>query len=204
MNASRVAVIGVLVVGALLVAVVVLGGSDAHQYKLVFQNAGQIVKGDDVKIGGRPVGKVKKIELTDNNAAEVTVTVDEPYAPLHARDDGARRVRPPSPASRTATSRSRRRPTAQPSSMTGRRSTRTRPRRSSTSTRSWQRSTHRRATGLTKVIQGFGDWYAGKGVEANESSKYFAPSLNATRELTSGSPPTSWRSTASSRTPRRS
>src|SRR5262249_28984142 len=37
--------------------------------------------------------------------------------------------------------------------------------------------------GLTKVIQGFGDWYAGKGQQANVSSKYFAPALNATREL---------------------
>ena len=54
MTASRVAVIGLLVAAALLVALVVLGGNGAHEYKLVFQNAGQIVNGDDVKIGGRP------------------------------------------------------------------------------------------------------------------------------------------------------
>ena len=36
-----------------------------------------------MQIGGRRIGSVKKIELTDDNQAEVTIDVEEPYAPLH-------------------------------------------------------------------------------------------------------------------------
>jgi phospholipid/cholesterol/gamma-HCH transport system substrate-binding protein len=69
---------------ALVVLIVVLTSSGGGTtYKLVFQNAGQLVTGDEVQIGGVPAGKVKDIELTPDNRAQVTVTVDKPYAPLH-------------------------------------------------------------------------------------------------------------------------
>jgi phospholipid/cholesterol/gamma-HCH transport system substrate-binding protein len=55
------------------------GGTD---YTVVFQNAGQLVKDNDVQVGGRRVGAVRSIELTDDNLAAVKVRVEEPYAPL--------------------------------------------------------------------------------------------------------------------------
>src|SRR5687767_3385456 len=60
-----------------------LGGSEAHTYKLAFENAGQLVKDDDVQIGGRRIGSIREIELTDDNQALLTIEVNEPYAPLH-------------------------------------------------------------------------------------------------------------------------
>ena len=57
-----------------------------------------------VQIGGRRVGSVKKIELTDDNRAEITVEVKEPYAPLH-QGTTASSAAPRCPASPTATSR---------------------------------------------------------------------------------------------------
>ena len=105
MTASRVAVIALLVVGALLIAVVLLGGNGSHEYKLEFQNGGQIVKGDDVKIGGRPVGKVKKLELTDDNAALVTVKRRRAVRAASLGHHRGRSARPRCPASPTATSR---------------------------------------------------------------------------------------------------
>src|SRR3954470_13713901 len=75
-----VAAIGV----AIVVAIVLLTGGSKHEYKLVFQTAGQLVKDNDVQIGGRRVGRVAEIKLTSNNLAEVRIQVDEPYAPLHA------------------------------------------------------------------------------------------------------------------------
>ena len=51
--------------------------------QLDLQNAGQIVKGDDVQIGGRRVGNVDKIDLTSDNQAQITISVQDDFAPLH-------------------------------------------------------------------------------------------------------------------------
>ena len=73
--------LGVFIVAVFAVRLFVLG-SGGHDYTLIFENAGQLVKGDNVQIGGQPVGSVKKISLTSNNLAAVKVSVKEPYAPL--------------------------------------------------------------------------------------------------------------------------
>ena len=83
MTIARGAVLGALLAVVAVVAIIVLSSGGGAQYKLIFQNAGQLVKGDDVQIGGRRVGGVDDILLTDDNQAEVVVTVDKPYAPLH-------------------------------------------------------------------------------------------------------------------------
>ena len=43
MSVARVAVVGGLALLALLVVLVVTGGSATHRYKLIFTNAGQLV-----------------------------------------------------------------------------------------------------------------------------------------------------------------
>ena len=83
MTIARGAVLGALLAVVAVLAIVLLSNGGGAQYKLIFQNAGQLVKGDDVQIGGRRVGGVQDILLTDDNQAEVVVSVDEPYAPLH-------------------------------------------------------------------------------------------------------------------------
>lgn len=76
-----------LAVGAvgvvIVVAILLLAGGTKHEYTLVFQSAGQLVKDNDVQIGGRRIGRVADIKLSNNNLAEVKIQVDEPYAPLH-------------------------------------------------------------------------------------------------------------------------
>ena len=83
MTIARGAVLGALLAVVAVLAIILLSGGGGAEYKLIFQNAGQLVRGDDVQIGGRRVGNVDDILLTDNNEAEVVVTVEEPYAPLH-------------------------------------------------------------------------------------------------------------------------
>jgi phospholipid/cholesterol/gamma-HCH transport system substrate-binding protein len=73
--------IGVALVVVLALYLFVLRGG-GHEYTLIFENAGQLVKGDNVQVGGRAVGTVRDIELTSNNQAAIKVTVEEPYAPL--------------------------------------------------------------------------------------------------------------------------
>ena len=72
---------GVALVAAFALYLFVLRGG-GHEYTLIFQNAGQLVKGDNVQIGGRAVGSVRGIELTSDNQAAIRIAVDEPYAPL--------------------------------------------------------------------------------------------------------------------------
>lgn len=83
MTVARGVALGALAVAVVVVAVVLLGGKQTHVYTLDFENAGQLVKDDDVQVGGRRIGSIREIELTDDNLARVTIEVEEPYAPLH-------------------------------------------------------------------------------------------------------------------------
>jgi phospholipid/cholesterol/gamma-HCH transport system substrate-binding protein len=82
MTVARGVSIAALAVAIALVAVLLLRGGNTHQYNLVFQNAGQLVKDDDVQVGGRRIGSVRSITLTNDNRARVRVEIQEPYAPL--------------------------------------------------------------------------------------------------------------------------
>ena len=76
---------------ALYVGVIVLIGFVAFQiltsgteYVVTgeFENASQLVPGNEVVVGGIPAGSVKKIELGDDGQALVTFSVNDDYAPL--------------------------------------------------------------------------------------------------------------------------
>jgi phospholipid/cholesterol/gamma-HCH transport system substrate-binding protein len=82
MNAVRVLTVGVLVGALVILAVVLLGGGSQTEYRLRFATAGQLVKDDDVQIGGRRIGSITDIRLTADNQAEVRIAVDDEFAPL--------------------------------------------------------------------------------------------------------------------------
>ena len=72
---------------ALAVAVVavflLLSGSDMeYEVTAEFENASQLVTGNQVVVGGAAAGSVKEIQLGPEGQALVTFTVDEEYAPL--------------------------------------------------------------------------------------------------------------------------
>jgi phospholipid/cholesterol/gamma-HCH transport system substrate-binding protein len=75
--------LGALALVVVVVAIVLLSGGGGHTYELTFQNAGQLVKGDDVQVGGRRIGSIDSITLTPDNLAQIKVTVGGGYAPLH-------------------------------------------------------------------------------------------------------------------------
>src|SRR3954464_10728773 len=82
MAGARGVAVPALALAVVLVAVLLLRGGSTHQYDLVFQNAGQLVKDDDVQVGGRRIGSIRKITLAGDNLARVHVEIQEPYAPL--------------------------------------------------------------------------------------------------------------------------
>ncbi len=75
------AVLALLLVAAVLGWLLLRGSS--HHYRLVFSSAGQLVKGDLVRIGGTPAGKVTSVGLSDDDQAEIDIDVDKGYGPLH-------------------------------------------------------------------------------------------------------------------------
>ncbi len=76
---ARFAALGALIAAIVLVLLLLFsGGGEKNTYKLLFETGGQLVQGNEVRIGGVPVGSVEKIDLTEDNQAEVTITTEQP------------------------------------------------------------------------------------------------------------------------------
>jgi phospholipid/cholesterol/gamma-HCH transport system substrate-binding protein len=80
---ARAFAFGALAVALVIIVVVLLTGGGGTRYQVLFQNAGQLVKDDDVQVGGRRVGSIRDIQLTGDNQARITIEVDGEFAPLH-------------------------------------------------------------------------------------------------------------------------
>ena len=67
-----------------MVAVVLLlsGGGEDYEVTAEFENASQLVPGNEVIVGGVRAGSVKNIELGEDGQALVSFSVDPDYAPL--------------------------------------------------------------------------------------------------------------------------
>jgi phospholipid/cholesterol/gamma-HCH transport system substrate-binding protein len=182
MTLARGAALGALLAVVAVLAILALGNGGGEQYKLIFQNAGQLVKGDDVQIGGRRVGNVDDILLTDDNQAEVRVTVEEPYAPLHEGTQATIRLTSlsgvanryialsPGPNNARELPEGARLGVEQTTSVVD----------LDQIFNTLDEPTRR---GLQQVIQGSAVQYAGKGEEVNESARYFSPFLSTTSQL---------------------
>jgi phospholipid/cholesterol/gamma-HCH transport system substrate-binding protein len=83
MTVARGAALGALALAVVVIAFVLLRGGGGAEYTLRFLSASGIVNDNDVLIGGRRVGTVKDVKLSDNNQAEVKVEIEDGYAPLH-------------------------------------------------------------------------------------------------------------------------
>ncbi len=81
---GRVAAVGALVAAIVLVGLILFagGGVGGYTVKARFLNAGQLVKGNPVQVGGVAIGSVKGIHITDDGQAEITMSIDGDHAPL--------------------------------------------------------------------------------------------------------------------------
>lgn len=81
---GRIVALTAVVVGVIVIAVLLLGGSSPYKVKAYFTNASQLVKGNLVQVAGANVGKVVDLTLTPNGQAQVTMQItDGNYKPLH-------------------------------------------------------------------------------------------------------------------------
>ena len=78
-----IAAVAALATVGILVLVLVLAGGSPYTVTADFVSASQLVKGNQVKVSGTPVGEVGEIRLTDDGKAEVVLKIDaDGYHPL--------------------------------------------------------------------------------------------------------------------------
>ena len=80
---TRVLALATLIAAATLTALLMFGGGDGgYTLKARFENAGQVVNGGLVEIAGKQVGTVTGQRLTDDGMAELTLKLDDDWAPI--------------------------------------------------------------------------------------------------------------------------
>jgi phospholipid/cholesterol/gamma-HCH transport system substrate-binding protein len=172
-----------LIAAAALAALLMFGTGGGYTVTAVFENAGQLVDGDQVRLGGRAVGRITDIGLSQSSQAEVKLEIDGDIAPLHQGTTA--RVRSPSLsgiANRYVALDLG--PSDAPVIADGGRigtSDTTAPVDLDQLFNTLDPATRR---GLRALIRGQGQNYVGRGKQAGESIRYFAPALSATSRLT--------------------
>jgi phospholipid/cholesterol/gamma-HCH transport system substrate-binding protein len=179
---GRLLAAGALGAVVLIIAYLVFAGASGTNYYLVFEEAGQLVRGDQVQVGGVPVGSITNIELTPDFNARVTIHVGPSLTPLH--EGTVAQVRVPSlttvanryialspgPNNRPALSAG----ATLPASAT---------REVVDLDQLFNTFNAKTRQGLAQLIQGSAEQYAGTGRAFGESVEYFSPSLAATDHL---------------------
>jgi phospholipid/cholesterol/gamma-HCH transport system substrate-binding protein len=82
-NVVRIGAFAALGAVVVVLLVLVFAGGGGATYQLIFPEAGQLVRGDQVQVGGVPVGSIKDITLLHNYNVRITVHVESSLAPLH-------------------------------------------------------------------------------------------------------------------------
>ena len=183
MTVARVAGIGALALAVILaVYLLVLKAPSGHEYTLVFQSAGQLVKDDDVQVGGRRIGSVRKIELTRDNRAAIKVVVQEPYAPLREGTTATIRLTSLSGVANRYVALTPAPDTAKKLDDGASLNT------DSTTTvvdldQVFNTIDEKTRNDLSGVIKGLARQYSGKAKEAGQSAEYFNPVLSTSRRL---------------------
>ncbi len=179
---ARVAALAAVVLAAVVVFVLLTSGSAKRTYSLEFQTAGQLVKDDDVQVGGRRIGSIKAIELTKDNRARIKVEVQEPYAPLH---EGTTAVIRATSLSGVANRYIALTPGAQSSPELADNATLTPDKTTTIVDLDQLIDTFDEPTrkDLQKTIQGLSTQLKDKGDAAGQAAKYFNPALSTSRRL---------------------
>jgi phospholipid/cholesterol/gamma-HCH transport system substrate-binding protein len=183
MTIARVAAVLALALAILLAAWLLLfRGAGGTEYTLVFETAGQLVPDNDVQVGGRRIGAIKSIELTDDNQAAVKISVQEPYSPLHEGTEATIRLTSlsgianryialtPGPESAEELDEGATLTTASTTPVVD-------------LDQIFDTLDERTRGDLQDVVKGFATQFHGKGGEAGEAARYFNPLLSTSRRL---------------------
>jgi phospholipid/cholesterol/gamma-HCH transport system substrate-binding protein len=178
MTLARGLAIGSLVVAVIAVAVLMFGSSGGETYVVHVQSANQLVKGNEVKVGGLPVGKITEISLSKNNEAELKVKINDDFSPLHEGTTAVVRVTSlPSVANRYISLTPG--PNNAPKIPAGGAIDEDKTTNAVDLDQLFNALEPKTRKGLQGVLQGFATWYAGQSQNLGQSFKYLGPSLES-------------------------
>jgi phospholipid/cholesterol/gamma-HCH transport system substrate-binding protein len=175
-----VAVCGLIAAVALVIALLITSGGGGYRYHVLLETAGQLVKGNQVYIGGQTVGSIDDISLTGDSTAEVDITIDQQ---LHEGTTAVVRAAGLSGIANHYISISpgpNNRPALGAGSTIGLAQT-TSPVELDAVFNAFKPNVRQ---GLRNFIKGNAALYAGVGPQANATYKYLAPALGSARRWT--------------------
>jgi phospholipid/cholesterol/gamma-HCH transport system substrate-binding protein len=168
-----------LVVVVLAVLFLVFGRSGGATYKLEFAEGDQLVKGNQVQVGGVPVGSVTNIELTHDFKAIVTIHVNSSVTPLHAGTTAQVRVPSLSSVANRYVALSLG-PNNAPTLASGTLLPASATKEVTDLDQLFNAFNPKTRKGLQQFIQGTAEQYVGTSKSLAGATEYFAPSLSAT------------------------
>src|SRR5882762_1271145 len=171
--------LGSLALVVLIVAFIVFSGGGSSTYKLEFAEADQLVRGDQVQVGGVPVGSVTNIELTHDFKAIVTIQVNSSLVPLHAGTVAQVRVPSLSSVANRYVALSLG-PNNAPALDAGTKLPASATRNVTDLDQLFNTFDPKTRNGLQGFIQGSAEQYVGQGKNLAKTTEYFAPSIAAT------------------------
>jgi len=179
---TRPAALGALALVILAIIVLLLSsGGPGNHYKLLFETGGQLVPGNQVLIGGVPVGSVDDVKLADTGQAQIDISVNRP---LHEGSQAIIRATSLSGIANRYVS-IQPGPDNAPEIQNGGEIAEVDTTSPVDLDQLFNTLRARERLALRRIIQGSATVYAGKAPEANQTYKYLSPSLVATDRLLS-------------------
>jgi phospholipid/cholesterol/gamma-HCH transport system substrate-binding protein len=180
---GRAAAVAAVAVALVAVVAILLSGGTSYQVKAIFQNASQLVPGDQVEVAGNSVGTVSNITLTPAGQAQLTLDInDASYQPLRQGTDATVRLASLSGlASRYVELRlgSATAPAIPSGGVIGTQNTTT----AVDLDQIFNTLDAPTRKGLQQVFQGSASQYAGRGQQAQAAWQYLNPALASTSVL---------------------
>ena len=176
-RAARPFAFGALGLAILIVLLLVFAGGGGSTYKIEFAEADQLVRGDQVQVGGVPVGSITTIELTPDYKALITIHLNG----FKLHEGTVAEVRTPSLSSVANRYISldlgpNNRPEIAPGSTLRVTATKSQ----TDLDQLFNIFNPKTREGLRNVVRGFGEQYAGAGRALGGATEYFPPAIAAT------------------------
>ena len=180
---ARLLALAGLIGAVILVALILFTRGGDYKVTATFENGGQLVKGNQVRVGGRPVGVVDKITLNDEAQAVVEMSLEKDFGDLHRGTTATIRSNSLSGIANRYVSLAPG-PQSAPKVKSGGRIVADATSAPVDLDQLFNTLDPKTRKGLQQVIQGQATYFGGRSKDYAEALKYIGPALGSTSNLT--------------------